>query len=120
MDDHRTRMKAIFDRLFKEHAPPGGEGAFECALNFRSGMQVQGVIGRAEVVSDDGVSHDALKLATPAMKAHPEHGNNPRYAQKVMLEHYFDYGDIESVVVMRQVDASKIAGDGRPSIILGG
>lgn len=113
--EHAGKMKALLDHLFKTACPPGGENAFEGAVNFRSGQQMQGTITSVRVGD-----FEVLKIATPAMKPHPEHGTNPRFAQKVMLEHYFGHEDIECVVAMREVDASKIVGDVKPSIILGG
>lgn len=111
--EHAKKMKVILDHLFREHAPPGGENAFTGAVTFRSGANVQGTITSTRIGD-----FEVLKMATPAMRPHPQHPNIPSMAQKVMLEHYFDHEDIECVVAIREVDASKL--DVKPSIILGG
>lgn len=114
--EHAGKMKALLDHLFRECSPPGGENAFEGAVNFRSGQQMQGVISTMRVGD-----FEVLKIATAAMKPHPEYPNDVRRAQKVMLEHYFGHEDIECVVAVRQVDASKLgAGADKPLIHLGG
>lgn len=113
--EHAGKMKAVLDHLFRECSPPGGENAFTGAVNFRSGQQMQGTITSVRIGD-----FEVLKIATPALKPHPEHGNHPRYAQKIMLEHYFDHQDIECVVAVREVDASKLDVAPKPSIILGG
>lgn len=114
-EEHAGKMKALLDHLFRTAGPPGGENAFEGAVNFRSGQQMQGTITSIRVGD-----FEVLKIATPAMKPHPEYPQNQRMATKVMLEHYFGHEDIECVVAMREVDASKLDVAPKPSIILGG
>lgn len=124
--DHRAFMKTIFDNLFKNESPrtagPGAEPepAFDAQVQFRSGYAIQGTVARNVLETEDFVSAGTLKMACPSMVYDPQYPNNPRFARKIIAEHYFDYEDVESVIVIRQVDASKIAGDGKPSIILGG
>lgn len=115
MSSHAEKMKVLFDHLFREAGPPGGENAFTGAVTFRSGANVQGVISSMHIGD-----HEVLRMATPALKPHPEYPNNQRMATKVMLEHYFDHEDVECVVAMRDVDASKLDKSPGSTIILGG
>lgn len=111
MTNHQITMQGIFDRLFI--AEGRGGDAFPAQIQFRSGYAIQGVVAR------DG---STLKMAVPSMIGDPRYPNNQAMAKKIMAEHFFDFEDVESVIVIREVDASKLVGDNAsgPKIILGG
>lgn len=122
MSEHRDYIKDIFDRLFKAETPPGGERAFTAQIQFRSGYAIQGVVTTEPTADEFRAPRETLRMACPSLVPDPKFPNNRQMAKKIIAEHYFDYEDVESVIVVRDVDASKIAGDNvsGPKIILGG
>lgn len=122
MITHRDRIRKIIRTLFTEHAPAAeGSGptpapAIECVLRLRGGAQMQGVL--AEVRNDHDDQFDTLKLAMPSMVPHPDHPQNQRLAQKVIAEHFFDYDDVECIVMLRPVDPSLVKTMDRAPLII--
>lgn len=100
----RDRMLALINRLLEEApkmegASPDDPGAFEAQIILRSGYQAVGALSK----------HKSGLLRFLVM-------GKPRGSDQVIAaEHFFDYEDLEAVVVIR----AKIDVDDKPRIYTG-
>lgn len=90
----------VIQRLFREHPSPLPDQApaIECAVMFHSGASVQGALSEA--------TGGGLRMLT-----NPDPNQRAQRGKLRMIETYFDYSDIVSVGIQREVEivAPKIA-----------
>lgn len=116
---HFNRMRTRICNLLCAANPSGGafnEGAMEAAIRLRSGYQLQGVLSIIEdAPKQEG---EIVRMAVPTMVStatDPSQINNPRFMKKVIAEHYFDYDDIECVIVLIDPSPKAVGDDEKPS-----
>lgn len=100
--------------LFAKHSPANhatDAPALECQVVLKSGYQMQGILSHTgermnpelsfvhEAVLETGV----LRMAVPALQPDPQYPRNEALAKKIVAEHYFDYDDVECVILIHQV-----------------
>lgn len=133
MTTHRDRMYEIVHRLLEKHSPPStppsdDPPAMQCQIRLRSGYGTQGVLSIVNRHDTAKTEHNALslyetetlRLAAPGYMPDSQYPNNQTLAKKVIAEHFFDYEDLECVILLQEVDAKVAAGVDKPRIIMGG
>lgn len=123
-ENHRHRMIRIVHRLLEQHSPKElaafrehmstwkadqnfnmpSAPAMNCVIRFRSGYQMEGVLS---FVRDPNHPNDidyaeSLRMAMNALIPNPDHPRNPNLAKKVIIEHFFDYDDLECVMMVHE------------------